>query len=105
QYCSASGIRLDRASVAHPQSNGQVEWANGLILSSIKTRLVEPLVRSPDSWLDELPAILWSLCTTPNRSTGFTPFFLIYGDEVVNPTDVEFDSPHVALYTEAEAKE
>ena len=27
------GIRLDVASVAHPQSNGQAERANGLILS------------------------------------------------------------------------
>ncbi|XP_073354948.1 uncharacterized protein [Aegilops tauschii subsp. strangulata] len=43
QYCSVSGIRLDLASVAHPQSNGQVERANGLILSGIKSWLVEPL--------------------------------------------------------------
>ena len=31
-YCWDKGIRLDLASVAHPQSNGQVERANGLIL-------------------------------------------------------------------------
>ncbi|XP_020151410.1 uncharacterized protein [Aegilops tauschii subsp. strangulata] len=31
QYCSVSGIRLDLASVAHPQSNSQVERANGLM--------------------------------------------------------------------------
>ena len=36
QYCSISGIRLSLASIAHPQSNGQVEQANGLILSGIK---------------------------------------------------------------------
>ena len=41
----------------------------------------------------------------PNRSTGFTPFFLVYGAEAVIPTDVEFDSPRVAMYTEAEARE
>ena len=41
----------------------------------------------------------------PNRSTRFTPFFLVYGAEAVIPTDVEFDSPRVAMYTEAEAKE
>ncbi|XP_073363109.1 uncharacterized protein [Aegilops tauschii subsp. strangulata] len=96
---------LDVASVAHPQSNGQVERANGLILSGIKPRLVEPLIPSPGSWLDELPAVLWSLRTTPNRSTGFTPFFLVYGTEAVIPADVEFDSPRVMIYTEAEAKE
>ena len=64
-----------------------------------------PLERSADCWLDELPAVLWSLCTTPNRSTGFTPFFLVYGAEAVIPTDTEFDSPRVTMYTEAEAKE
>nr|XP_020194927.1 uncharacterized protein K02A2.6-like [Aegilops tauschii subsp. strangulata] len=105
QYCSVSGIRLDLVSVADPQSNGQVERANGLILSGIKSWLVEPLIRSPGSWLDKLPAILWSLRTTPNRSTGFTPFFLVYRVEAVISTDVEFDSPRVAMYTEAEAKE
>ena len=36
KYCSVSGIRLDLASVAHPQSNGQVDRANGLILSGVK---------------------------------------------------------------------
>ncbi|XP_020168211.1 uncharacterized protein [Aegilops tauschii subsp. strangulata] len=58
QYCSASGIRLNLAPIAHPQSNNQVERANGLILAGIKPRLVEPLVRSPGSWLDELSADL-----------------------------------------------
>ena len=53
----------------------------------------------------ELPAVLWSLRTTPNKSTGFTPFFLVYGAEAVIPTDIEFDSPRVTMYTEAEAKE
>ena len=36
RFCTTQGIRLDLASVAHPLSNGQVERANGLILSGIK---------------------------------------------------------------------
>ena len=105
RFCATQGIRLDLASVAHPQSNGQVERANGLILSGIKPRLIEPLKRSAGCWLDELPAILWSLRTTPNKSTGFTPFFLVYSAEVVIPTDIEFDSPRVTMYTKEEAEE
>ena len=104
RYCSNESIWLDLSSVAHPQSNSQVERANGLILAGIKPRLVEPLERSPDWWIEELPAVLWSLRTTPNRSTGFTPFFLVYGAEAVIPADIEFDSPRKVLYTEAEAK-
>ena len=105
RFCTTHGIRLDLASVAHPQSNGQVERANGLILSGIKPRLVVLLERAAGCWLDELPAVLWSLRTTPNKSTGFTPFFLVYGAEAVIPTDTKFDSPRVTMYTEAEAKE
>ena len=43
RFCGGKGIRLDLASVAHPQSNGQVERENGLILAGIKPRLVKPL--------------------------------------------------------------
>ena len=82
-----------------------MERSNGLVLSGIKPRLIEPLLRAPGCWLDEIPAVLWSLRTTPNRSTGYTPFFLVYGAEAVLPTDIEHDSPRVALYTESEARE
>ena len=85
--------------MAHPQSNGQAEQANDLILSGIKSRLVEPLERAPGAWIDELPAVLWSLRITPNRSTGFTPFFLVYGLEAIILADIEFNSPRHALYT------
>ena len=49
-YCWDNGIRLDLASVAHPQSNGQVERANGLILQGIKPRLEAPLHREARAW-------------------------------------------------------
>ncbi|MDP1222722.1 hypothetical protein, partial [Klebsiella pneumoniae] len=39
-------------------------------------------------WVAELPAILWSLRTTPSRATGFTPFFMVYGSEAILPTDL-----------------
>jgi hypothetical protein len=104
-YCGQKGIQLDLASVAHPQSNGQVKKANGLILAGIKPRLVEPLERSADYWVEELPSVLWSLRTTPNRSVGFTPFFLVYGVEVVLPTDIEFDAPKIVQYMEKQGKE
>ena len=71
RFCATQGIRLDLASVAHPQSNGQVERANGLILSGIKPRLVEPLERSAGCWLEELPAVLWSRAQIPEDGWQF----------------------------------
>jgi hypothetical protein len=75
------------------------------VLSGIKPRLIEPLEKSHSYLLDELLAVLWSLETIPNCSTGYTPFFLVYGAKAVLPTDVMYDAPRIFMYTEEEAKE
>ena len=46
--------------------------------------------------------MLWSINTTPNRYTGYTPFFMVYGAEAVLPSDIRHDSPRVAAYVEAD---
>jgi hypothetical protein len=86
--------------VAHPQTNGQVERANGMILQGLKPRIFDQLNKSGRKWLQELPAVVWSLRTTPSRATGFTPFFLVHGAEAVLPTDLEYGSPRVRGYDE-----
>jgi hypothetical protein len=43
---------------------------------------------------------VWSLRTTPSRATGFTLFFLVYGAEVVLPTDLEYGSSRFRGYDE-----
>jgi hypothetical protein len=53
-----------------------------------------------EKWLQELPAVVWSLRTTPSRAAGFTPFFLVYGAEAVLPIDLEYGSPRVKSYNE-----
>jgi hypothetical protein len=40
----------------------------------------------------------------PNRSTGLTPFFLVYGAEAILISDVQYDSPRVEAYEEEDAK-
>ena len=71
------GIKLDYASVYHPQTSGQVECANGLIMSGIKPRLVRSFKESYKHWVEELDSVLWGLQTMPNRTTGYTPFFMV----------------------------
>ena len=46
--------------------------------------------------------MLWSINTTPNRSTGYMPFFMVYGAEAVLPSEIRHDSPRVAAYVEAD---
>jgi transposase InsO family protein len=74
EFCDKYHIRVDWAAVAHPQTNGQVERANSMILQGLKPRIFDRLNKSGRKWLQELPAVVWSLRTTPSRATGFTPF-------------------------------
>jgi hypothetical protein len=100
EFCDKFHVHVDWAAVAHPQTNGQVERANGMILQGLKPRIFDRLNKSGKKWLQELPAVVWSLRTTPSRATGFTPFFLVYGVEAILPTDLEYGSPRVWGYDE-----
>jgi hypothetical protein len=45
---------VDWAAVAHPQTNGQVECANGMILQGLKPWISDRLNKSGQKWLQEL---------------------------------------------------
>lgn len=61
EFCHNRRITIDYSSVSHPQSNGQVERANGLIMQGLKPRLITPLIQAKGKWADELPSVLRSL--------------------------------------------
>jgi transposase InsO family protein len=100
EFCDKHHIHVDWAAVAHPQTNGQVERANDMILQGLKPRIFDRLNKSGRKWLQELSSVIWSLRTTPSRAMGFTPFFLVYGAEAVLPTNLEYGSPKVKGYDE-----
>jgi len=95
EFCDDYHIRGDWAAVAHPQMNGQVERANDMVLQGLKPRIYNRLKKFAGPWVAVLPAILWSLRTTPSRAIGFTPFFMVYGSEAILPTDLYYGSPRV----------
>jgi hypothetical protein len=97
EFYNKHHIRVNWAAVAHPQT-GQVERANGMILQGLMPRIFDRLNKFGRKWLQELPAIVWSLRTTPSRATGFTPFFLVFCAEAVHPTNLEYGSPRVRGY-------
>jgi ribonuclease HI/transposase InsO family protein len=97
-FCEDHHIRVDWAAVAHPMTNGQVERANGMILQGLKPRIHNDLNKFGKRWMKELPSVVWSLRTTLSSATGFTPFFLVYGAEVVLPTDLEYGSLRTEVY-------
>ncbi|XP_056686024.1 uncharacterized protein [Spinacia oleracea] len=90
-WCKQFGIHLAYSAVCHPQSNGQAEAANKLILNALKKRVEE----EKSKWLEELPGTLWSLRTTEKEATGQTPFHLVYGSEAVIPVEIGTESLRV----------
>jgi transposase InsO family protein len=51
EFCDKFHIRVDWEAVAHPQTNGQVERANVMILQGLKPRIFERLNKSGRKWL------------------------------------------------------
>ncbi|XP_015939174.1 uncharacterized protein LOC107464731 [Arachis duranensis] len=85
------GLRISHrfSSVEHPQTNGQVESANKIIVKGLKKRLDE----AKGLWADELGSVLWSYRTTPQTTAGETPFRLTYGMEAIIPVEIGDLSP------------
>ena len=93
QYIEDLGSKVCFAFVAHPRSDGQAERANAEVLRGLRTKTFDRLHRCERNWIEELPVVLWSIRTTPNRATGQTPFSLVYGGEAVLPTELVYGSP------------
>ena len=64
------GTKVIFASVYHPQSNGAVERANGIIFGSIKKCLFD---QKMGKWADELPKVIWSHNTSESRKQPSSP--------------------------------
>nr|KYP55812.1 Retrotransposable element Tf2 [Cajanus cajan] len=85
-------------SVEHPQSNGQAESANNVILSELKKRVQN----SGTSWVEELPRVLWSYHTTVHLPTQDTPFNLVYGMDAMIPIEIAEPSVRITGFSEEE---
>ena len=86
-------MQICYASMAHPWSNSKAERANTEVLKGLKTRTFKKKLEACGrGWYNELPSVLWSIRTTATKSTGETPFFLVYGAEGVLPHEVRHRS-------------
>nr|XP_025676365.1 uncharacterized protein K02A2.6-like [Arachis hypogaea] len=93
EFLSGLGIKQKFTSVEHPQSNGQVETGNKVILKGLKKRLKG----KKGSWADVLASVLWFYRTSSQSSTGETPFRLTYGVNAVIPVEIGEPSPRLLL--------
>ena len=71
------------------------------MLKIIKTRLEG----AKGIWPDELLSVLWAYRTTARTPTGETLFQLVYGADVVIPSEVGITSYRVENYTKDKNEE
>jgi hypothetical protein len=83
------GIKLAFASVNHPESNGAVERANGLIFSAVSKALFD---FPKGKCAQDLITSVWGHNISRTWTTRFTPFCLLYGEEAITPEDFKLGS-------------
>ena len=98
-FCDQIGTKIHFASVRHPESNGLLERANGIIMTGIMKLIFN---QPRGKWPDELIKVVWSHNTAVSRSTGFTPFKLLFGDEAITPEEARTRSIRTKVSAEDE---
>ena len=80
QMLQENGITHVKASPYHPQSNGMVERVHFVLKTVLEKE------REGDSqWDIWIPEVLMAIRCAPHRSTGFSPFQLLFGREARTP--------------------
>ncbi|KAH9293759.1 hypothetical protein KI387_041035, partial [Taxus chinensis] len=94
-----NGTYLSTSSNYYPQGNGQAESTNKNLLKIIRRTLDE----NQRTWHTKLKMALWADRIMPKRSTGSSPFKLVYGKEAVLPISLEL--PALELVKQLEMSE
>ncbi|MCO5614183.1 hypothetical protein L7F22_068464 [Adiantum nelumboides] len=92
EVCEELHILHRHSTPYYPQSNGLVEKANGIIAEIIR-KMVKNRTKLWDDFLD---GALWAYRTTYKEATEFTPFHLVYGQEALQP--IELNIPTMRLH-------
>ncbi|MCO5559769.1 hypothetical protein L7F22_013372 [Adiantum nelumboides] len=91
EVCEELKVSHRHSTPYYPQSNGLVEKANGII-----TGIIRKMVESkPKRWDNFLDGAIWAYKTTYRDATQFTPFHLVYGQEALQP--IELNIPIIKL--------
>eukprot|EP00253_Pinus_taeda_P029425 PITA_29425 len=81
EMCDSMGIKLVHSTSYYPQGNGLVESSNKSLIKIIKKLLEE----NKRNWDSKLKYALWADRVTIKRSTGSSPFKLVYKTEGIFP--------------------
>lgn len=76
-----TGTSLRMSTAAHPETDGQTERANRTLLSMLRAYSQE----RPEDWDLRLAACEYAYNDSLQASTGYTPFYLEYGQDPLTP--------------------
>jgi len=83
-FCQLSGCHKIFGSKYKASSQGAAEQANRTILQRLKMELM-----GKQNWVQQIPTILFALRGTLSvKSTMFSPFYIMYGQEMRFPFEV-----------------
>ena len=77
-------VKYHRSSPYYPQGNGQAEVTNKTLIKIISKMSQEYI----GGWAMHLPDTFWAYKNSPKSATGFSPFSLVYGIEVMSLVEV-----------------
>ena len=86
QLCERLHIEKIQTSPYYPESNECVERLHGTLVPMLKKA-----ADSKFQWLLQLKFCLFAIRSTPNRSTGFSPYEVVYGTTMRTPVDLMVD--------------
>ena len=89
ELCKTLQIRKTHTTPYHPQSDGLVERINRTIISMLATVVND----FGGEWEDHLPRVCFAYNTSQQESTGFTPFYLMFGRQARIPLDIMYQTP------------
>lgn len=87
ELCKLTGITRTHTSPYHPQGNGLTETFNRTLMNMLGTLDPDQKPR----WHEYVDALTHAYNCTRHDSTGFSPYFLMYGRHPRLPVDLLFD--------------
>ena len=91
ELCRQLHIKKTRTTPYHPQSDGLVERFNRTLLDMLSTGLADDSNHS--DWESHLPKVCLAYNTSVQSTTGYTPFYLMFGRQARLPVDIMYGLP------------